>query len=347
MNVKKKVLIVDDSLAFAMFLKNVIDRTDDLETVGVARDGYEAIKLFMELKPDVITMDIIMPEMDGLEAAAKIMALKPTPIVIISSHLNNKEINATFRALEAGALTIVNKPNDIPKDKNHYLFDYVLETIRTVAKVNLHAVKQEQPIPHSHSLPMKKTTKYKVIALGASTGGPSVLKFIFSALPENFPLPIVVVQHIASGFISGFIEWLGSCTKLKVKVAKEGEELKPAHIYFPPDGRHLTVLAKNNKIYIKLQDTPPVNGFKPSITVLFESLAKSCPEGTIAGLLTGIGEDGVHGLKELYLKQAKTFAQDRESSVIFSMPGGAQKIGAVRDMVSMTSIPNYLLKVLL
>lgn len=348
-NKKTRILVVEDSRVIAEVLRSMINDTLDLEVIGVAKNGKEGVLMTQQLAPDLITMDIIMPEMDGFEATKSIMANNPTPIVVISSHLNNKELNTTFRALDAGALTVINKPTDVHSKKFELIQSYILDTIRSMSEVSV--VKPPSPKKLEPSRYVMHETKkptvhaYEVVALGASTGGPVALKTILSLLPRDFPLPILVVQHIADGFIGGFSEWLNTHIALEVKVAQEGEELKPGTVYAAPDNYHLTVERSNSTfgtLCARLVDSDAIVGFRPSITALFASLAETCAEHAIAGLLTGMGKDGLDGMKAMYLRNAHTFAQDAESTVIASMPNAACKAGVVDAVVELNDIANHL-----
>ena len=343
-NQKKRILIVDDSKVIARILKLIIDSTSDLEVVGIATNGKEAVLMTQQLHPDLITMDIIMPEMNGFEATKSIMNTCPTPIVIISSHVNDKELNATFRALQEGALTIINKPINIHDSTFLPFKNFIIETVRNLSTVKMqpHPIKRTPPPLKITDIQPIKNRPYQIVALGASTGGPSVVKEILSSLPIDFPLPIVVVQHIAPGFITGFSEWLNSEIGLHVTVAEHNETLDPAHVYIAPDDHHLTVKQGSGRLYACLTDDDPVEGFRPAINPLFLSLAQTCAAQSIAGLLTGMGKDGAEGMKALHDAKAHTFIQDKKSAIIYSMPHSALQLDAVNSIVKLPDIANYL-----
>ncbi len=339
------MLIVEDSMLISKIIKDCIQQESDMEVVGIATNGLLAVEMTRELKPDLITMDIIMPELDGIEATKRIMSTTPTPIIIISSHLDG-EIYNTFKALEAGALTAIPKPKDINNANFQRKQQYIVKTIRAMSEIKL-SKRREKQNPSIKKTEISKENynkKYDIIALGCSTGGPGALKTIFSALPEDFNLPIVVVQHIGLGFGGALATWLDQFTKLKVKIADDNERLQPGVIYVSPDSVHLTIRqSRINKSYnINLLDTPEVGGFKPSINVLFDSLASYTQGNVIAGLLTGMGQDGAEGLLNLRHKKCRTFVQDAASSVIFGMPKAALDKNAADDVLSLDEIANYL-----
>lgn len=326
---KTRVLIVDDSAGMRMMLEQIFSGDPDLEVAGSVGDGMEAIDAVGRLSPDVITMDIQMPRMDGLEATRRIMETKPTPIVILSGNLDEAEVASSFRAMEAGALIALPKPRGVAHP------DYEADVANLVGKVKLMAevklVKrwpraarvEPQPVWRSAGEPAQ--SRCEVVAIGASTGGPVVINTILSGLPPGFPLAVLIVQHMASGFINGFAEWLNSSSRLPVHVALQGELLLPGHVYIAPEGSQLEVKAGGR---IALTGTVPEHGQCPSVSALFRSMAEVYGRDGVGVLLTGMGDDGALELKLMKDKGAVTIAQDRESSVIFGMPGEAVRLDA-------------------
>lgn len=335
-----KILIVDDSLTETTLLKNIINSESDLCVVGTAKNGNEALRLLPVLKPDLITMDIFMPEMNGFEATRLIMSQYPTPIVVISSKTNDGKLNVTFQALEAGALSVLDKANLI---EPHY--KKVLDTIRSMAEIKV--IRRRFHVP-KHSVEkiadIKIPVDTEILALGASVGGPQALKAILSKLPVTFPVPIVIVQHITQGFVTGFASYLNDNVALLVKCVEDHEPLMPGTIYFAPDNFHFTVERIQGKLHGILQKGLPVSGFYPSITVLFESIAKTCRGKAIAGLLTGMGNDGAKGLLDIKNAGSHTFIQDAESAVVFGMAGVAESMGAVDKKIDLDMIAEHLIK---
>lgn len=343
------ILIVDDSKTEAEILKHIISQEDDLHVIGWAQDGEKAIDLVKKLKPDLITMDIQMPIMDGFAATRYIMTHHPLPIVVISSKIDNKELNITYNALNAGALCVLNKPVNI----NSPLFDhqkkYITDMIRSMSEIKILKKRFFTPklIDKEKTKPYKRETNelYQVIAIGCSVGGPQALKTIFEALPSTFPLPILVVQHMTHGFIEGFSKWLDQNISLKVKNAEKNEVLQKGTIYFAPDDTHLLIKRRDNVLLADLANDLPISGFRPSATYLLNSVAKVCGKNAIGILLTGMGEDGAKGLLEMKKAHAHTLIQDKTSAVVFGMPGVAQSLGAVDKVIQLEQMANYLVEI--
>jgi two-component system chemotaxis response regulator CheB len=341
-----KILIVDDSKTATAILKSLIEAEPDMTIIGEASDGQMAVAMSAKLKPDLITMDIYMPVLNGYDATRLIMSQNPIPIVIISSNINKESMNASFEALEAGAVSVLPKPVDISKDKFLAEGHYFIDTLRSMAQIKV--FKRRFNIPKSGNRVQPKVSQsfekihYEILAIGASVGGPQALHYVLSKLPANFPMPIVIVQHMAPGFIKGLASWLDENTEIAVKIADHNEILENSVVYFAPDGKHLTV-QKNKSFRAVLKDMDPVSGFKPSITVLLESVAKAYGATALAALLTGMGSDGARGLLEIKKMQGKTFIQDPESAVVFGMAGVAQSMGAADEVISLVKMPEYLI----
>lgn len=325
-----RVLVAEDSIVARDLLVYILSRDPRLEVVGTASNGVEAIELTRKLHPDVITMDIHMPKMDGLEATRAIMETTPTPVVVASSTMLSYEVAATFRILEAGALAMVEKPSVFSGDAAAKL----VETVKLMAEVkvvrrrprNLAAAAEAQaPAP----VEIVPTAPVRVVAMGASTGGPLVLRTILAGLPTDFSAPVMITQHISPGFTDGFAQWLGQSSGFPVKLAGAGERLMPGRAYVAPDGMHLGVAADGaGGCRAQLVDTPPEHGHRPAVSWLFRSLNAACGSEGIAVLLTGMGRDGAAELKRLHEGGALTIAQTPESSVVPGMPGTAIGLGA-------------------
>ncbi len=338
------ILIVDDSEVERTILTYIFQSAPDIQIVGYAKHGKEAVELAAQLHPDLITMDIHMPFMDGFEAIRLIMSQNPTPIVVISSTLNDKELNTTFRSLEAGALSVLEKPMDITSPQFENSKNHILHTVRAMSEVNV--IKRRFSISACDK-PLDVARKYihrhyQLLAIGTSVGGPQVLKKILSDLPEDFPVPIVIVQHMTQGFISGFVKWLDDNIVLKVKNAEQNEILKKGTVYFAPDNFHLEVVSRNGKLISNLVSGDPVSGFCPSATVLLNSVAKVCGKNAVGALLTGMGSDGASGLLALKHAEGHTIIQDPSSTVVFGMAGVAQSLGAVDKVVKLDQFAKYL-----
>lgn len=325
-----KVLIVDDSASMRLFLEGVFGTNPDIRVVGTARDGEEAIRAVERLAPDVVTMDILMPGMNGLEATRRIMETKPTPIIILSGNLDPQEVLTSFRAIEAGALVALPKPRGAGHPDHEREVASLIEKVKLMAEVK---VVRRWPRPRKKTqppaVPLYSVTEspapLQAVAIGASTGGPVVIQTILSALGNDFPASILIVQHMAPGFIGGFVTWLALSSRLPVHLASQGGQLLPGHVYVAPDGCHLEVEPGGR---IVLSDAPPVEGLRPSVSVLFRSMALVYGRGAVGILLTGMGRDGVEGLQAMKERGGVTIAQDEASSVIYGMPGEAVRLGA-------------------
>lgn len=340
-----KILIVDDSKTETLFLKSLFESEPDLSVVGYAHDGKEALKLTETLHPNLITMDLAMPVLDGLEATRLIMSQHPTPIVVISSRLDDYSLNASFKALSAGALAVLEKPN-LNSTSYQTAKNRILETVRSMAEIKVvkrrfqtETVKKQ--LPAKMKLP-SNPGDFEVIAVGSSVGGPQALKLILSGLPHHFPVPIVIVQHMTEGFIQGFTQWLDNQIALRVKVAEDFECLRPGTVYFAPDKRHLEIMRNEKGLYVKLCEGQPVSGFYPSATVLLQSVAKVSANKAVGLILTGMGSDGAVGLLELKNAQGHTLTQDAMSAVVFGMAGVAHSLGAVDRSIELDKIAAYL-----
>lgn len=328
-----KVLVAEDSPVVREFLVYILGTDTDIRVVGTANDGEQAIAAVKRYRPDVITMDIHMPKMDGLEATRRIMETDPTPIVIVSGSTDPHENTMTFRAMEAGALAVLRRPAGIGHPNYEATARELVQTVRLMSEVKVvrrwPQTRREPVSPPAAKALVEKAAKVpakvKVIAMGASTGGPPVLQTILAMLPRDFPLPVLIVQHMASGFVTSFVEWLAQSSSLPVHVAMQGEYLVPGHIYVAPDEFQMKVAHGGT---IVLTKDEPENGLRPSVSYLFRSLAAVYGGDAVAGLLTGMGRDGAEELRLLKEKGATTFAQDKDSSVVHGMPGEAIKLDA-------------------
>ncbi|MBZ0106385.1 MAG: chemotaxis-specific protein-glutamate methyltransferase CheB [Sulfuricella denitrificans] len=338
-------MITEDSQVVGMLLKAIFEHEPDMQIVGQARNGREAVQMAHELKPDLITMDIRMPVMDGFEATRMIMSTDPVPIVVISSSVDDEELRTTFRAIEEGALAVIEKPRGLSHPEFDSIRRELVETVRAMAEVKVirrRRTETARDVNIFEAAIPQRTRAYEILAIGCSTGGPQALQKIISLLPIGFPVPVVITQHISKGFVGGLATWLGGNTLLNVKVAQDGEPLRPGTIYFAADERHLTVQRGADGLMAKMTQDPPVNGFRPSATPLLKSVADACRGHAIGAILTGMGVDGAEGLLEMRRAGCHTIVQDEESCIVFGMPGAAVAIDAVDQVVRLEAMPSYL-----
>ena len=322
---KIRVLIVEDSIVAAELLKNVFLGEGSFEVVGIVGNGQKAVDIVQTSKPDIVSMDINMPVMDGFEATRIIMETNPVPIIIVSASWEPGEVEMTFKAMQAGALTVIQKPRGIGSpyfEKDARNIHRLFKALAEVKVVRRYADRKHRSVSVSQN--NQNNDQYQCVAIGVSTGGPTVLNTILKGLDKDFRLPILIVQHIADGFIYGFVKWLRDNSGYNVQIAKNGDELCSGIAYMAPENMHLEVY--NNRI--KLTDGLPVRGNKPSVSNLFVSVGQQFENKVIAVLLTGMGNDGSQELKELKEKGALTIIQSEESSLIFGMPGEARRINA-------------------
>ena len=324
------VLVVEDSPVVREFLIHVLGSDPGIRVVGTAYDGEEALDAVRRYRPDVITMDIHMPKMDGLEATRRIMETDPTPIVIVSGSTDPHETAMMFRAMEAGALAVLMRPNGIGHPDHEITARALVQTVKLMSEVKVvrrwPRVRRDALAPRPVEMGLARApAQVRIVAIGASTGGPPALHTILAGLPKTFPAPILIVQHMAAGFIQGFAEWLAQSASLPVHVAAHGELILPGHVYVAPDEYQMKAERSGN---IVLTRDAPENGLRPSVSYLFRSIADNYGCAAVAGLLTGMGRDGAEELRLLKEKGAVTFAQDKDSSVVHGMPGEAIKLDA-------------------
>lgn len=344
-----EVLIVEDSPVVREFLIHILSSDPEIHVMGTANNGEEALEAVKRKKPDVITMDIDMPKMNGFEATRRIMETAPTPIVIVTGSQESEAVAMAFRAMEAGALAMVPKPRGTGHPDHEATAQGFVQTVKLMSEVKVvrrwarsfdrlrTPLQREEAVPAAPAeVELKRTpAKMKLVAIGASAGGPLALQTILSKLPKDFSLPVVIVQHMAEGFIQGFVEWLQQTSDLPIHVATHGERILPGHVYVAPDGFQMKVEREGN---ILLTQDEPENGLRPSVSYLFRSIAKAFGENAIGVLLTGMGKDGAEELKLMKEKGAITIVQDKESSVVHGMPGEAIKLDAATYVLSLHRI---------
>ena len=339
---KIRVLIVDDSKLLCAILGDILNRDPEIEVAGIAYNGQQALELARELKPDLITMDIEMPVMDGLSALKRIMAEMPRPVIMLSG-LTQTGARITMECLEAGALDYIAKPLfDNPGGIRH-MAEEITATIKAIYKQFSGRIltprAAHQPVIKRPVAPSSLDAKFadRVVAIGISTGGPGALSEIFPSIPENYP-PVLVVQHMPKEFTGQFAERLNRISRIYVKEAEDGDILLPGRAYIAPGDRHLTVRKSGTQVRIVLMDTEKVDGHRPSATVMFRSLAPVYGSRAVGVIMTGMGRDGVDGLRELRALGAPIIGQDQESCVVYSMPCIAAKEGVVDYVAPLNDI---------
>ena len=335
-----RVLVVDDSPVARELLVYLLNSDAQLQVIGVVADGEQAIEAAQRLRPDVITMDIHLPRMDGYAATRAIMESAPTRIVMVSASPAIQAVAASFRALEAGALAVLAKPPGPGHPEHAACTDELLRTIKVMAEVGVvkrwkktgTAVGQACP-------PVPPRRDLRLLAIGASTGGPLVLQTILARLQQPFGAPVLIVQHISAGFVAGLVEWLGRSCDFDVRIAVHGELAQAGRVYLAPDGAHMTAHADGR---IVLTGVPPEHGVRPAVSCLFRSVAAQYGSHAAGVLLTGMGRDGAQELKDMRDAGALTIAQDRDSSIVYGMPGEAVKLGAAQHVLAPEAIATLL-----
>ncbi|HZP97460.1 MAG TPA: chemotaxis-specific protein-glutamate methyltransferase CheB [Candidatus Limnocylindria bacterium] len=330
-----RVLVAEDSATAREALLALFSRDADIEVIGVANDGGEAVALTKRLRPDIVTMDIHMPVLDGYEATRRIMAEAPTPILVVSSSVSAIDAQASLNALRAGALGLCEKPslgNSPAAAEEQARF---LETVRALSDVKV--VRRTRVAPREPRIVGdRREERAEIIAIAASTGGPAALAQLVAALPADLTAPVLAVQHNTRGFMPALAGWLNSTGNLRVRIATRGDRPEPGVLYLAPDDHHLGI---DGRRHIALDARPPIEGFRPSATFLFESVGRAYGPGALAVILTGMGSDGVDGLRRLRETGGRVLAQDEASSVVFGMPRAAIAAGVVDEVVALADLP--------
>lgn len=340
---KIHVLVVDDSALMRNLLSKLLNSDPEIEVVGTAVDAFAAREKIKKLRPDVLTLDIEMPKMDGVTFLSNLMRLCPMPVVMVST-LTTNGADATMRALSLGAIDFVAKPK---VDLEHTLDDYAVEIITKVKTAAVACVNTLVRISNSEDehLPHTPKTAYsadhpaasQIIAIGASTGGTEAIKEVLIRMQPDCP-GIVITQHIPPVFSRSFAERMDRVSPLTVNEAVAGQQIFPGHAYIAPGDQHLEVMREGSKFRCRLRDSEPVNRHKPAVDVLFDSVAKNVGEDAIGVVLTGMGKDGAKGLKKMSDAGARTVVQDEKSSVIWGMPGAAVQEGGADTILPLENI---------
>lgn len=342
-----RVLIAEDSPVMRELLVSLVQGAPGFQVVGTARTGAEAVRLAKRLQPDIIAMDIHMPEMDGFEATRRIMTETPRPIVLMSASFSKYERTLAFDALQAGALSALEKPtmrDSVEAYRN------LIGQLRLMSEVKVvrrwggpSVVQMEQVTPPPIMTNHHRASKLQLVAIGASTGGPAALASLLSELPADFPVPILIVQHISPGFSLGFASWLNQKSPLEVRLARHNDEPQPGQVLIAPDSQHMVI---NSMGLVALHNGPAIHNLRPAANLLFESVAQVYGSTAIGVILTGMGSDGAEGLSSMRRAGARTIAQNKESCVVFGMPAVAINLGAAEQVLHINQIAAALVDLL-
>ncbi|MBT0959565.1 chemotaxis-specific protein-glutamate methyltransferase CheB [Denitromonas iodatirespirans] len=326
-----RVLLVDDSPLARELLRYLLESDPRLTVAGTADDGVEGVLAAQRLSPDVIVMDVHMPELDGYAAARRIMETAPTRIVMVTASTKPDDVADTFRTLEAGALAVLAKPSGPGSPNFAEQTREFLSTVRLVAEVPVVRRWPARSAPPTIPTPAPAAAPVRVVALGASTGGPQALREILSRLPGDLAAPLLIVQHISSGFTEGFAEWLAHDTGYPVRVPRAGEQVQDGIAYLAPSGCQMGLKPDGS---VELTDAPAEHGVQPAVSYLFRSLAAGFGRSAVGVLLTGMGRDGAHELKAMRDAGAVTIAQNAASAIVFGMPGEAVRLKAATHVLA-------------
>jgi two-component system chemotaxis response regulator CheB len=349
---RTRVVVVDDSALVRSLLSEIINRQPDMECVGAASDPYVAREMIRTLNPDVITLDVEMPRMDGIDFLSKLMRLRPMPVVMVST-LTERGADVTLRALELGAVDFVAKPKIGVSDGLRLLAQDITEKVRIASKVHLRRLQPAAPAhdpdgaarrPAARAVPpLGRLSTEKIIFIGASTGGTEATKEVLMHLPPDSPA-VVITQHMPPGFTRSYAARLDGLCKIRVAEARDGDRILPGHAYIAPGGFHLSVERSGANYIARVQDGEPVNRHKPSVEVLFKSAARVVGPNALALMLTGMGADGAHAMKEMRDAGSYNVVQDEASCVVFGMPREAIAAGAADEVLPLTQIAPRLIE---
>ena len=339
---KIKVLIIEDSGLMRLILSDILNEDSQIDLLDTANDGKEGVDKTLALSPDVVVTDLVMPKYDGIYAIKQIMEKNPTPIVLLSSLENNNPI--VFDALEAGAIEFIDKPKQKVVSGLRDVNKKLINAVKSASRVNLSTVVNKISRRNNNAHSFASQLQYEIVAIGSSTGGPGAIETILKGIPSNFPIPVVIVQHMPDRFLDSFAQRLNNHTPLNVKIASKGEILKEGYIYIAPGTSNLFIKQDYpggpSRFEMTLKKYKEFNF--PSADCLFESVAKVYGNKAIAAILTGMGKDGVNGIGTIKTNGGLTIAQDEKSSIVFGMPKSAIESGNVQRIVTLKDIPGFI-----
>ncbi|HEB63464.1 MAG TPA: chemotaxis response regulator protein-glutamate methylesterase [Gammaproteobacteria bacterium] len=335
-----RVLVVDDSGFFRRRIIEILNADSYIEVIGQASNGKEAVKLVTSLKPDLVTMDVEMPVMNGIEAVRRIMKVNPVPILMLSTH-TTEGAQSTLDALEAGAVDFISKTFEKENSLPEVAYRMLCARVRILGKQR---VTEKKPVIKTQQVDTKKQGHYQIVAIGSSTGGPAALPKVLAALPETFPLPILLMQHMPSTFTPAFAQRLNQLCAIEVREAVDGDSLKPGLALLAPGGKQMVVESVNGRGIVRIVDGLPTMQYRPCVDFTFASLAKVFPKKVLAILLTGMGSDGCEGARKLKAGASTLWAQDEASCVVYGMPMAVAKAGLVDQVVPLSEIGDRLVE---
>jgi two-component system chemotaxis response regulator CheB len=340
-----KVLIVDDSAYSRQSIKKMLESDANIEVLGIATDGIDAMAKTLRLQPDVITLDIEMPEMDGFSFLRWLMRTRPTPVIIISSYSDSKTV---FRALEFGAADFIGKPPRMASTEFHKLERDLVRKVKGAKDLRMDKLSKTLELLEEQTILKpsieKSTENIQVVAIGASTGGPAALKIILSKLPADFPAATVISQHMPKGFTASFAERLNSISKVSVKEASDGDELERGKVLICPGGYHMSFKKAGERILTIIKEPKNTDKYIPSVDIMMSSIAEIFNNKALGVILTGMGNDGKLGMLEIKKRGGYTIAESEETAVVFGMPGEVIKADAARTILTISKIPGEIVQ---
>jgi two-component system chemotaxis response regulator CheB len=335
-----RVLIVDDSAVVRALLRDALESDPDIRVVAEAVNGLEAVEQAKAVSPDLITMDVTMPEMDGLDATAEIMAKHPTPILVFTASLDRSQTEMSFQAVQRGALDVMLKPAIDSEAGFESIRRELIDRVRMLSRIRVISHLRAPQRKTRRLSPQRLTERKRVVVMGASLGGPNTVLHVLQHLPPNFPAPILLVQHITPGFTDGLAAWLTRESPIPVQVARQGDAVEPGRVLLAPGDVHMGIRGG----LIHLTDGDPINNCRPAIDVLFGTAAEQYKESLISVVLTGMGNDGAAGSQHVKRCRGTTIAQDRDTCVVYGMPRAAVDLGVVDHVLPITEVPKHLVR---